>query len=94
MPHIPRSMAPSGLVDPATVPRAPRRAPLKAKPTVPYMGSGDGETNPVSRMRTGNQMVEKLSMKNWDVDPLRVMKHLFDKEVKADEHSGLVSGTR
>lgn len=30
-------------------------------------------------------------MKDWDVDPLRVMKHLFNKEVTADEHSGLVS---
>ena len=86
-------MAPSGLVDPSTVPRAPRKSPTKAKPPVPYMGSGEGEVNPVSRMRTGNNMVGKLSMKDWDVDPLRVMKHLSDKEYKADEHSGLVSGT-
>jgi len=58
------------------------------------MGSGNGEVDPTSRIRTGSQMVGKLSMKDWDVDPLRVMKHLFNKEFTADEHSGLVSGPR
>ena len=91
MPHIPRSMAPSNLVDPSTVPRATKKPPGKQKPPVPYMGSGKGETNPVSRMTQKNSMVEKLNMKKWDVDPLTVMKHLSGKEVKVDEHSGLVS---
>jgi len=36
-------------------------------------------------------MVGKLSMKDWDVDPMRVLKHLLNKEMVADEHSGLVS---
>lgn len=93
MPHIPRSMAPSGMIDPATVPRAPRRPVTQKKPPVPYMGSGDGEVNPNSRLRTGNKMVGKLSMKDWDVDPLRILKQLHGKEIKVDEHSGMVSGT-
>jgi hypothetical protein len=54
------------------------------------MGSGSGEVNPVRRKMRGNRMVGKLSMKDWDVDPLRVMKHL-GKEMVADEHSGMVS---
>ena len=94
MPHIPRSLAPSGLVDPSTVPRAPRKATTQKKPPVPYMGSGDGETDPARRMRTGNKMIGKLSMKDWDVDPVRILKMLTDREIKPDEHSGLVSGTQ
>lgn len=94
MPHIPRSMAPSGLVDPSTVPRAPRRT-TKRKPDVPYMGSGKGESKPVAQKVTRkNPMIQRLSMRDWDVDPLRVMKLMMDKEVKADEHSGLVSTTK
>ena len=93
MPHIPRSMAPSGLVDPSTVPRAARKAPGKTKPPVPYMGSGKGEINPTSKLTQKNPLVKKLSMKDWDVDPLQVLKHLSDKEYKVDEHSGLVSDT-
>ena len=91
MPHIPRSMAPSGLVDPATVPRAPRRPVTQQKPPVPYLGSGKGEVDPANRLRSGNKMVGKLNMMTWDVDPLRVLGHLSGKEMKADEHSGMVS---
>lgn len=54
------------------------------------MGSGKGEVDPAARLR-GNKMVGKLSMKDWDVDPLRVMKQIFNKEMMADEHSGMVS---
>ena len=39
----------------------------------------------------GNKMVGKLSMKDWNVDPMRVIKHLLGKEMNADEHSGMVS---
>ena len=92
MPHIPRSMAPSGMIDPATTPRAPRKAPLAQKPSVPYAGSGKGEANPSSKIRSGNQLVDKLSMKDWDVDPIKIMKHLTQQEVETDEHSGIVSG--
>jgi hypothetical protein len=91
MPHIPRSMAPSGLIDPASLPRAPRRPATQQKPPVPYLGSGNGEVNPTSRLRTGNQMVGKLSMKNWDVDPMKIIKQLHGKEFKVDEYSGMVS---
>ena len=91
MPHIPRSMAPSGMIDPSTVPRAPVRQTTRTKPPVPYMGSSPGEIAPTERMRQGNQLVDKLSMKNWEVDPMKIIKQLSDKEVKSDEYSGMVS---
>jgi len=30
-------------------------------------------------------------MKDWDMDPMRIMNHLLGKEMVADEHSGMVS---
>ena len=39
-------------------------------------------------------MVGKLSMKDWDVDPMRVLKQLTGKEMVSDEHSGMVSDPR
>jgi len=89
MPHIPRRLAPTGQLGAIDAPRAAPRS-TQSKPPVPYMGSGSGEVNPVSRKMRGNKMVGKLSMKDWDVDPLRVLKHL-GKEMTADEHSGVVS---
>jgi len=88
MPHIPRSMAPSGMIDPSTVPRAPIK---NTKPPVPYMGSSTGEVTPTGKTRKSTQMVGKLSMKDWDVSPMKVMQHLYGKELKADEYSGMVS---
>lgn len=89
MPHIPRSISPTGQLGPIDAPRAePRKA--ISKPPVPYMGSGKGEVDPASRLR-GNKMVGKLSMKDWDVDPMRVLKQITGKEMVSDEHSGMVS---
>lgn len=94
MAYIPRSMAPSGRVDPATVPRAPLRT-VSDKPPVPYLGSGKSEANPLEKIRGGkNKMVERLNMQEWDVDPVKVYKHMTEKELDVDEHSRLVSPRR
>jgi len=89
MPHIPRRLAPTGQLGAFEAPRAaPRKA--QSKPPVPYMGSGRGEVDPVKKLR-GNKLVGKLSMKDWDIDPMRIINHLLGKEMVADEHSGMVS---
>jgi len=90
MPHIPRSIAPTGQLGAINAPRAEPRKSL-SKPPVPYMGSGRGEVDPISSKLRGNKMVGKLSMKEWDVDPMRVLKQLTGKEMVSDEHSGMVS---
>lgn len=89
MPHIPRSIAPSSLVDPASVPRAPARS-TAVKPAVSFAGTGE---TPASKKpgRVRNQLMGKLSMKNWDVSSLQIIQQLVDKGVTADEHSGMVS---
>ena len=94
MPPVPRSLAPSGMIDPATVPRAPLRH-TADKPPVPYLGSGKSEANPLEKITDGKKkMVERVNMRDWDVDPVRVYKHLTDKELVVDEHSRLVSDPR
>ena len=94
MAYAPRSMAPSGMIDPATVPRAPLRT-TNDKPPVPYLGSGKSEANPLEKVTDGKKkMVERVNMRDWDVDPVRVYKHLTDKELAVDEHSRLVSDSR
>jgi hypothetical protein len=55
------------------------------------MGSSTGEVTPTGKTRKSTQMVGKLSMKDWDVSPMKVMQHLYGKELKADEYSGMVS---
>jgi protein associated with RNAse G/E len=39
-------------------------------------------------------MVERLNMQEWDVDPVKVYKHMTEKELDIDEHSRLVSSRR
>ena len=90
MPHIPRSMAPSGQVDFSAIPRAPKSTAKKA--TVP-LRSQKPAVSPKRRSGNGIKLVQKLSMRDWDVDPIRVLGHLTGKEVTADEFSGMVSST-
>ncbi len=94
MPYVPRR-APSGLVDPSTLPRAP--VTTTERPKVPFHGNSQQETKSASSKK-GTKMVGKLSMRDWDVDPAKVFKSFFTNEVNFDEHSGLVSyrkpGTR
>ena len=87
MPYIPRR-APGGLPDLSTLPKAPART-TAVKPAVPYHGSREDEQKKLPRK--GTKLIDKLSMREWDVDPLKVYKTLFSKEVHVDEHSGLVS---
>lgn len=88
MPHIPRtSIAPSGLTSPDTVPRAPKKATGNPKPATPYRG----DAKPVTESKKNSLMGDKLSMKDWDVDPMKVIKQLINREIKVDEHSGMVS---
>ena len=91
MPYIPRSIAPSGMIDPATVPRAPRS--VAAKPPVAY--TVGGKDNPTTKSDSGRQkMVNRLTMVDWDVEPVKVYKQLTDKELDIDEHSRMVSPGR
>jgi hypothetical protein len=90
MPHIPRSLAPSGLVNPDTVPRAPLRS-TADKPPLPYMGSGKSEANPLDKVFGKKKMIGRINMEDWDVDPLKIYKNLTGKELAVDEHSRLVS---
>ncbi len=90
MPHIPRTLAPSGLTNSDGVPRAPLRTTAE-KPPVPYMGSGDGEANPADRKQERKKLLGRISMEDWDVDPLKVYQYMTGKELAVDEHSRLVS---
>jgi hypothetical protein len=89
MPYVPRSIAPlTGLaVDFNTVPKAQSQPTSKA--TVPYRPTRTEASR--SGVKKSNPLNGKLSLKDWDVDPLKVMKQILGKEYKADEHSGLVS---
>ena len=89
MPHIPRSMAPSGQIDFGAVPRAPKSSTKKA--TVPLKAPSSNRSTPKRPSGRGVKLVQKLSMRDWDVDPLRVLNHLTGKEITADEFSGVVS---
>jgi len=93
MPYIPRSIAPvSGLgLDFNTVPKAPASSSGVPKPAVPLKSASSSFVAP--RAAQKNPLTGKLSMRDWDVDPLRVMKQILGKEYKADEHSGLVSNS-
>lgn len=72
-----------------TVPRAPLRSDLP-KATVPQAAS---ESKP-ARAGRGLKFIDRLSMQDWDVDPLRVYVHLTGKELDVDEHSRLVSAPK
>ena len=88
MPHIPRSLAPSNL--PLNLPEAPRAPKSQnVKPQVPYRPASNTHQN--MGVKSGNSLVTKLSMKDWDFSPLKVYQLLTNKEAKSDEYSGLVS---
>lgn len=83
MPHLPRNLAPtSGGFDFSSVPRQPIQA--KKKVTVPY-------SQAEHTVRDNSLLGEKLNIKDWDFDPMRVIKILTGKEANKDEYSGLVS---
>jgi len=90
MPYIPRTLAPSSLINPDSVPRAPARS-SGGKPPLPYMGSGQSEANPLDKSSGHNKLTGRISMEKWDVDPLKVLKQLTGKELIVDEYSRLVS---
>lgn len=90
MPHIPKtSIAPSALTSPGMVPRAPLKKSGQAKPAMPYSG---GDTKKAEEPRSKNPMMgEKLSMEDWDVDPMKIMNQLVgDQKLTADEYSKAV----
>ena len=90
MPHIPRtSIAPSSLASPGFVPQAPRKPASGPKPATPYRGNTQPVAEPAKQKNP--MMGDKLSMKDWDVDPVKVIQQLLDKEITVDEYSGMVS---
>ena len=90
MPYIPRKLAPSGLINSDMVPRAPLKS-TADKPPLPYLGSGKGEANPAAGSPGKEKMISRLSMRDWDVDPVKVLKLLTNKELTIDEYSRMVS---
>ncbi len=87
MPHIPRTLSPTSF-DYNALPKAPKTS--KPKAQVPYKPSTS--LNSLSpTVSKGNSLISKLSMKEWDFNPLQVYKILMQKEAKSDEYSGLVS---
>jgi hypothetical protein len=88
MPHIPRTLAPSTLINPDSVPRAPLRT-AATKPPTPY--TSGTRTKTTSKSAKQPKLVGKLNMQKWDVDPLKVFQQLTGKELAVDEYSRLVS---
>ena len=89
MPHIPTRFM-------STAPRADLSS--SPKPTVPYLGSGKGETNPVEqKAKAKSSLISRLDPLKHDVDPLRVVNlmsrvsSLPKRKYSTDEHTrGLV----
>jgi hypothetical protein len=88
MPYIPRNSPLDTQVTPGMVPRAPVN-PIAAKPPLPYLGSGKNEAP--AGAKKNNKLVSRLNMKDWDVDPLKVLKMLTGEEMQVDEYSRMVS---
>lgn len=87
MPHIPRTLSPTGF-NFNQLPKAPKReTPKKA---VPYKPSTSASSLSPT-LKQGNGLISKLSLKEWDFSPLQVYKLLMQKEANSDEYSGLVS---
>ncbi len=91
MAYIPRQLAPTSGFNLNSVPQQPKSS-SGPKPSVSFKGPRVPRANPMARET--NPLVGKVNFKDWDVDPMRIMKHLLDKEMVADEHSGLVSNSR
>lgn len=80
----------------STAPRA--EVSLTPKPTIPYLGSGKGETNPVEqKAKLKSALISRLDPLKHDVDPLRVLNimtqvnSLPTRKYSTDEHTrGLV----
>lgn len=85
MPHIPRRYASTQGISPDLT-TIPRQAPRPTKPPVPYHGSSPGESAP--ELKSRDDMVPKLSIRNWNMDPARIFKALFGKEAERDEYTG------
>lgn len=82
MPHIPRSIAPTDLRSiAANTPKQPKVAdkkPIQYRPEKPTTDQN-------------HLLGKKLNIKDWDFNPVTVLKLMTGKEAKADEYSGLVS---
>jgi len=87
MPHIPRTLSPTGF-NFNQLPKAPKReTPKKAVPYKP--STSKNSLSPT--VNQGNSLLNKLSLKEWDYSPLQIYKILLQKEANSDEYSGLVS---
>lgn len=72
-------------LDSNNLPKAPLSDAGK-RADIPIKASGIGDyTN------KQNALMSRLSMKKWDVDPIKIYKLLTEKELDVDEYSGLVS---
>lgn len=74
-------MAPSGWND---LPPAPKQPKTNTKTQVPYR-----QRKPQQSKRQTKQLVEKLSIRDWDVDSKKVMEYLTGEKPN-DEHERLV----
>ena len=89
MPHIPTRFM-------STAPRA--EVSPTSKPPVPYLGSGKGETNPVTqKSKVKSTLLSSLDPFKYEVDPLRVLETMQQvsglpkRKYSVDEHTrGLV----
>ena len=86
MPRQPRRLSPS------TTPREAGHSVNPAMPE-PYLGSGKNEEDPRQK-RDKVKMIGRVSMFDYKVDPLDILKHLTGSTYVADESTGLVSRTR
>ena len=70
MPHIPTQFM-------STAPRADIST--SKKPPVPYLGSGKGESNPVTRnSKVKAELVSRISPLKHEVDPVRIINMMSD----------------
>jgi hypothetical protein len=89
MPHIPTRFM-------STAPRA--EVSPTSKPSVPYLGSRKGETNPATqKSKLKSTLLSRLDPFKYEVDPLRVLETmqrvsgLPKRKYRVDEHTrGLV----
>lgn len=90
MPHLPTQFM-------STAPRA--ASPRTSKPPVPYLGSGKGESNPITKKGiTKSSLISRLDPLKYEVDPLRVANlmsqtagSVLNRKYRTDEHTrGLV----
>ena len=83
MPRQPRKLSPS------TTPREAGNS-LNAPVPAPYLGSGKDEEDP-RKQRDRVKLIGRVSMFDYEVDPLSVLKTLTGNEYIKNESTGLVS---